>query len=101
MTVGTDRKVAYWESYDGTLIREVEVARAGAVKCLDISADGTQFVVGGEDKLLKLFSYRECDRRFTGVGHAGDIIMCKICPNMKYIVSAGADGSIFRWTYPQ
>jgi WD40 repeat protein len=54
LTVGTDRKVAYWETYDGTLIREVEVARAGAVKCLDISADGQKFVTGGEDKLLKV-----------------------------------------------
>eukprot|EP00038_Savillea_parva_P023512 m.41267 g.41267 ORF g.41267 m.41267 type:complete len:608 (-) comp6109_c0_seq1:190-2013(-) len=101
LTVGTDRKVAYWETYDGSLIREVEVSRAGAVRCLDISPDGTKFVTGGEDKLLKVFSYRECERLFTGAGHAGDILAVKICPNQKNIVSVGADGSIFRWEYPQ
>mmetsp|Transcript_3663 Transcript_3663/g.11489 ORF Transcript_3663/g.11489 Transcript_3663/m.11489 type:complete len:610 (-) Transcript_3663:168-1997(-) len=100
LTVGTDRKVAYWETFDGSLIREVEVSKAGAIQCLDIAPDGAHFVVGGEDKLLKFYSYRECERKFTGIGHAGAISALKICPNMKHIVSVGKDGSIFRWAYP-
>ncbi len=54
LTVGTDRKAGYWEAFDGSLIREVEVSVSGALNALDISADGLSFVVGGDDRLIKV-----------------------------------------------
>ena len=55
-TSGTDRKIGYWESYDGSLIRDLEGSKTGAVNAMDISPDGEYFVTGGDDKLLKVRS---------------------------------------------
>ena len=54
ITTGTDRKVGYWESYDGSMIRELEGSLSGSVNTMDISTDGTYFVSGGDDKLIKV-----------------------------------------------
>ena len=54
LTSGTDRKIGYWECNDGSLIRELEGAKTGAVNAMDISTDGECFVTGGDDKLLKV-----------------------------------------------
>lgn len=53
-TSGTDRKIGYWESFDGTLIRDLEGSKAGAINAMDLSPDGQYFVTGGDDKLLKV-----------------------------------------------
>jgi len=57
LTSGTDRKVAYWESFDGSLIREIEASQSDAINGLDITADGKFFVCGGSDKLVKVYFY--------------------------------------------
>ena len=54
LTVGTDRKAGYWEAFDGSLIREVEVSASGAVNAMDLAADGSCFVTGGDDRLVKV-----------------------------------------------
>lgn len=53
-TSGTDRKIGYWECFDGSLIRDLEGSKAGAVNAMDLSPDGEYFVTGGDDKLLKV-----------------------------------------------
>jgi len=100
LTVGTDRKVAYWEVFDGSMIREVEIAKSGAINCLDIAASGEMFVAGGSDKLVKVISYSDAERVATGNGHGGNITAVKVCPNMRYIVSVSEDGAICRWSMP-
>lgn len=54
LTGGSDRKVAYWESYDGAQIRELEASKSGTVNGLDIDANGNLFVTGCSDKLVKV-----------------------------------------------
>jgi WD40 repeat protein len=54
LTCGTDRKVGYWEAFDGTLIRELEATQSDTINGLDISPDGSNFVIGGSDKLVKV-----------------------------------------------
>ncbi len=54
LTCGTDRKVAYWEAFDGTLIRELEASQSDTINGLDISPDGEHFAIGGSDKLVKV-----------------------------------------------
>ena len=46
--------MAYWESFDGSLIREIEASQSDAINGLDITADGKFFVCGGSDKLVKV-----------------------------------------------
>jgi cilia- and flagella-associated protein 52 len=55
LTGGSDRKIAYWESYDGAQIRELEASRSGTINGLDMDATGTLFVTGSSDKLVKVF----------------------------------------------
>ena len=53
VTSGTDRKICYWESLDGSLIRQIDGSMSGAINGMDIWADGTKFVTGGDDKVTK------------------------------------------------
>jgi len=97
---GTDRKIGYWENFDGSLIRELEGSKAGSVNGLDITSDGDCFVTGGNDKLVKVWKYNEGEVTHVGLGHSGDINRVKICPNNRHIVSVSADGAVLRWRFP-
>lgn len=54
LTGGSDRKIAYWETYDGAQIRELEASKSGTINGLDIDAEGKLFVTGSSDKLVKV-----------------------------------------------
>ncbi|KFQ31379.1 WD repeat-containing protein 16, partial [Merops nubicus] len=100
ITGGTDRKIGYWEVFDGSTIREVEGSASGSINGMDITSDGAYFVTGGDDHLVKLWDYNEGAVTHVGVGHSGSITRLKICPGNKYIVSVSADGAILIWRYP-
>ena len=55
ITGGTDRKVAYWETYDGTQIRELDGSESGGINGMDVY--DYCFVTGSDDKLVKLWLY--------------------------------------------
>lgn len=52
ITSGTDRKVGYWETYDGSQIRELDGSKSDSINGMDIF--GKHFVTGGGDKLIKV-----------------------------------------------
>jgi len=54
VTTGTDRKIGFWETYDGSLIRELDGSLSNSVNCIDVSEDGIYIVSGGSDKLIKV-----------------------------------------------
>jgi WD40 repeat protein len=54
ITTGTDRKIGYFETYDGSMIRELEGSMSGAINAMDISDCGNFIVSGGDDKLVKV-----------------------------------------------
>ncbi|KAJ8363474.1 hypothetical protein SKAU_G00123050 [Synaphobranchus kaupii] len=100
ITSGTDRKIGYWEVYDGSPIRELEGSLSGSINGMHISQDGSCFVTGGDEKLVKVWGYAEGEVSHVGIGHSGNITSVRICPNSKYIISSSADGAILRWKYP-
>uniref|UniRef100_A0A8C0EGU5 Cilia- and flagella-associated protein 52 n=1 Tax=Bubo bubo TaxID=30461 RepID=A0A8C0EGU5_BUBBB len=100
ITSGTDRRIGYWEVFDGSVIRELEGSASGSINGMDITSDGAYFVTGGDDHLVKLWDYNEGAVTHVGVGHSGNISRLKICPGNKYIVSVSADGAILLWKYP-
>lgn len=100
VTGGSDRKIAYWESFDGAQIRELEASKSGTINGLDIDANGALFVTGSSDKLVKVWRYNEGEVLAVGTGHGSEIKKVKICPNNRKIVSVGDDGSILRWRLP-
>nr|XP_009672125.1 PREDICTED: WD repeat-containing protein 16 isoform X2 [Struthio camelus australis] len=100
ITSGTDRRIGYWEVFDGSAIRELEGSASGSINGMDITSDGAYFATGGDDHLVKMWDYNEGEVTHVGVGHSGSITRLKICPGNKYIVSVSADGAILRWKYP-
>lgn len=54
ITGGSDRKIAYWESYDGAQIRELEASKSGTVNSLDVDATGSLIITASSDKLVKV-----------------------------------------------
>ncbi|KAJ8682769.1 hypothetical protein QAD02_018561 [Eretmocerus hayati] len=100
LTCGTDRKITYWETLDGSMIRELEGSGAGALNTIDISPDGQYFVTGGNDSVIKLWIYETGETTHVGMGHAAIITACKFSPDGKYIVTVSADGAIMIWKCP-
>nr|KAF6455336.1 cilia and flagella associated protein 52 [Rousettus aegyptiacus] len=100
ITSGTDRKIAYWEVFDGSVIRELEGSLSGSINGMDITVEGVYFVTGGNDHLVKVWDYNEGEVTHVGVGHSGNITRIRISPGNQYIISVSADGAILRWKYP-
>jgi WD40 repeat protein len=73
LTTGSNRKVTYWDCFDGQSIRMLDASENGEINALQISKEGEHFVSGGEDKRLKVWSYDEGMCYYSGVGHSGSI----------------------------
>jgi WD40 repeat protein len=101
ITSGTDRKVAYWEAFDGSLIREIDASQSDTINGLDITADGAYFVIGGGDKIIKVYRYEEGDVLAIGVGHSTDVTRVRVSPDQKRIVSVSSEGAVFIWNFPE
>merc|ERR1719263_831386 len=101
LTTGSDRKITYWDTFDGQAIRVLEGSEEGELTSLAISNSGSHLVSGGEDRLLKLWDYDEGLCKFVGVGHSGTIACCAMSPDQSTIVSVGQDGAIFIWGVPE
>lgn len=100
LTGGTDRKLTYWEVIDGSLVRELEGSPTGALNALDMSYEGSLFVTGGNDQVVKLWKYQEGITTHIGLGHSAVITAICFSPCGQYIVSTSASGSIFIWKNP-
>jgi WD40 repeat protein len=99
LTCGSDRKLTYWDAFDGSAIRILEGSTA-EINTIDVTNDGAQFVSAGNDKQVKLWDYDEGICRAIGEGHSGYINQIMISPDQKNIVSVGAEGAIFIWKMP-
>lgn len=99
LTCGTDRKIAYWETLDCSLVREVEGSSVGTLNCIDISSDGRFFVTGSGDSTVKIWEYDSADNTHVGISHAAIISACKFSPDGRHVVTASADGEIVIWKY--
>ena len=101
ITTGSDRKITYWDCFDGQAIRMLDGSATGELHTLAITASGEHFVSGGQDKIVKIWSYDEGISYFHGTGHSGAIQKVAIAPNGKFIVTVGAEGAIFMWHTPE
>jgi len=101
LTTGSDRKITYWDCFDAEAIRMLDGSTEGEVNALAITAAGEHFVSGGEDKVVKLWSYDEGMNTFKGIGHSGHITKIAISPNQQFVVTVGTEGAIFIWHMPK
>jgi len=100
VTAGSDRKITYWDCYDGQAIRMLDGSDSGELNALAIYAEGEHFISSGNDKVIKVWDYDEGINYFQGIGHSGEVTKIAISPDQKYIVTAGSEGAIFIWDTP-
>lgn len=102
LTGGTNCKVTYWDSVDGTAIRELEVVEGDTVNSVDVTQSGTYFVSGSgrRTKQLSVVQYDEGLTIAVGKGHAGAINAVKFSPDMQCIASVGSTGEVIIWDTP-
>jgi len=101
LTTGSNRKITYWDCFDGQAIRMLDGSETGEINALAITEAGEHFVSGGQDKRVKLWDYDEGICHFQGIGHSGDITKIQISPDQKTMVSVGTEGAIFMWHMPE
>jgi len=101
LTTGSDRKITYWDCFDAEAIRMLDGSTEGEVNTLAITAAGEHFVSGGEDKVVKMWSYDEGMNIYKGIGHSGHITKIAISPNQQFVVTVGTEGAIFIWHMPK
>ena len=73
LTAGSDRKITYWDCYDGQAIRMLDGSDSGELNALAIYAQGEHFISSGNDKIIKLWDYDEGITYFQGIGHSGNV----------------------------
>ncbi|KOC68786.1 WD repeat-containing protein 16 [Habropoda laboriosa] len=100
LTCGTDRKIAYWETLDGSMVREVEGSTNSTLNAISISQDGRYFLTGSDDCIVKLWEYRTATTIRIGLAHAAPITGCAFAPNGQFVITVSADGAIIIWKYP-
>lgn len=100
LTAGSDRKITYWDCYDGQAIRMLDGSDTHELNALAIFGQGEHFISSGNDKVIKLWDYDEGINYYKGVGHSGDVTKIAISPDQKFIVTAGSEGAIFIWNTP-
>lgn len=101
LTCGSDRKITYWDCFDGQAIRMLDGSQTGELNALSIFAQGEHFVSSGEDKVIRLWDYDEGISYYQGIGHSGIVSKIAISPDQRYIVTGGGEGAIFIWHTPE
>ena len=100
LTTGSDRKITYWEKYDGQIIRSVEGSDK-ELNSLVITKEGKHFLSGGQDGILKLWNYDEGACYYQGEGHSGSILKIRISPDQRTVITVGSEGALFFWNVPE
>lgn len=55
LATGSDRKISYWEVFDGSLVRHVEGSSKGCINWLSINSSGEIFASCGVDQIVKVW----------------------------------------------
>ncbi|KAF1794713.1 P-loop containing nucleoside triphosphate hydrolase [Phytophthora cactorum] len=97
LTCGSDRRITYYDAYDGEAIRFLEEAADHEMLAMDIEHSGTLFATGGRDGMLRLWHYDNGETVAIGRGHSEAINAVKISPDRKEIVTVGSEGAIMIW----
>lgn len=78
LTAGSDRKITYWDCYDGQAIRMLDGSDSGELNALAIFGAGEHFISSGNDKVVKLWDYDEGICYHRGIGHSGEVTKVSI-----------------------
>ena len=88
LTAGSDRKITYWDCFDGQAIRMLDGSETGELNALAMFAAGEHFVSSGNDKVIKLWDYDEGINYYQGIGHSGDVTKVRLIKLGEKILSS-------------
>uniref|UniRef100_A0A0G4HQM4 Cilia- and flagella-associated protein 52 n=1 Tax=Chromera velia CCMP2878 TaxID=1169474 RepID=A0A0G4HQM4_9ALVE len=111
LTTGSDRRVSYWDTFDGQQIRVLETggshggdedgeAVEGEMNCLAVTRTGSHFVIGGETKRVQIWDYDMGVCKYEGVGHSAGVNFVSVSPDQSTVVSVGKEGAVMIWRTP-
>lgn len=100
VTTGSDRKITYWDAYDGNTIRIIDGSDTDELNTLACCPSGEWFASGGADKRVRFWHYDEGTPYAVGNGHSGSITGLSMSPDGQVLVSVGDEGAIFVWKNP-
>lgn len=101
LTSGSDRMIGYFETYDVSLVREVEGSTKGCVNSVSMNTTGEYFVSVSNDQTVKLWNYQKGINLCCGTHHAAPVLSCAYSPDGKFFVTGSADGAIMVWDVPE
>lgn len=99
LTTGSDRRIGYWEVFDGQLLRSLETGdeEQGEINSLSMMKSGKHFLSGGSDGFVKIWDYDLGETVSENDGHSGGIMSLTVSPDESRVVSVGAEGSVIVW----
>lgn len=94
VTIGSDKKITYWDVFDAQPLRALDGAGSGA---LSVIARGwnERLIVAGEDGLVRVWDYDMGAILFECVGHSCPVTACAC--HEKMIVTGDAQGALYFW----
>ena len=88
-----------WDTRSGELLQEVEHgAGVSGVSDVGFSLDGTRFVTGGRDGLVKVWDTESWENTGTFRGHADAVTDIEVSADGR-VASGGSAGDVFVWDY--
>jgi serine/threonine protein kinase len=94
-----DGHVVVWDRTSPTsTIVESEETHTGAVSVLRVVPGRGQFVSGGEDRTVRLWSADQASLERTYRGHGSPISALEVSPSGRTLASGAADGQIRIWS---
>lgn len=100
VTCGSDRKIAFWDTFDGEAIRIIDGSDSDQLNSVCTDRDGEVLITAGSDKLVKVWGYDMGACIAVGIGHSGSVLQALVTPDKSKIVSVGSEGAILVWDVP-
>lgn len=99
LTTGSDRRIGYWEVFDGQLLRSLETCdkEQGEISSLSMMKNGQHFLSGGSDGVVKIWDYDLGETVSENEGHSGGVVALTVSPSEDRVVSVGGEGSVIVW----
>ena len=97
VAIGTEANTVIYHAGSLELIKALEVGRTEATA---FSLDGKYLATGGEDGIVRLFTFPACAPVKDGKEHTTYVYALGFSPSSKQLVSASLDKSLCIWSVP-
>jgi WD40 repeat protein len=94
IAVGSDKRVSYYDVFDGERLRIIEMD----ANVVAVSSGGSHIAVAGKSGNVSLIDYDEGIVTDVGEGHSVPVTALAMAPNNQFIVTGDQEGALFFWS---